>query len=216
MVIVQDFESLRKRIANSLRANDALIIGICGLGGAGKTTLCKEIITVFPNEAVHFDCDKFSRHSYRHRETRIAEAIASGDLARIALEENPLHWYAFNDICTALNNLRVMRSHTYKKAWNNKTGELDKEYNITLPSTGPAIVLCDCIFLLHEPVRDWMDHVLHVEASSKVTTERGRHRSNGDTERASYMERLAQTYSLPYFTQYAVNADWVYTQTPDE
>lgn len=209
-VIIQSLEELLGLLEDRMQqAEDVLVLGVCGLGGAGKTTLCRQIIARCRHPAVHLDCDRFSRHSFRQRRMLIAEALASGLPERVAMEENPCNWYAFDAIGAALRDLRSSRQHTCTRAWNKRTGELDDEYHIVLPPDVPSVILCDCIYLLHDPMPAALDVALLVDTPLAMITERGRARSKGDDARAADMERLMRTYAIPYFSKYARTADWV-------
>ena len=147
------------------------------------------------------------RLSDRSRKPRRLSTEAYGTSPKA--EENPIHWYAWDAIGTALGSLRTTRTFTYEYGWNRQSGELDEDYTFSLPPAGPALVLCDCIYLLHSPVRRWFDATVYVDAPFELTIERGRERSM-DAARISYMERLHRTYSKPYFSKYSSSADWVY------
>ena len=187
-----------------------LLIGVCGPAGAGKTTLCNEILATQRLNAFRLDCDQFSTHSLAQRQARIADARASGLPNRIAAAENPQHWYAFDDIRTALGDLKSHRTHSCLKAWNRETGERDALYCVTLPEGGLSVVLCDGIYLLHDPVSTMFDLTVLVDTPAGVLRARGLARSKGDTARAAFMERLHETYAAPDFRDLAERADVVF------
>ncbi len=165
------------------------------------------MVGMLRSNVVRLDCDQFSSHSYMERQGRIAKATSSGNPEWIEREENPKNWYAFDDIISALRDLKSKRTHTYDRAWNRQTGELDERYEVALDGDGPSIILCDCIYLLHPPIRAALDVAILVETDAEIVTERGRLRSKGDTGRASYMESLRQKYSVPYFETFGRHAN---------
>jgi len=206
-----DFPALKAQIANFFLSDSLVVVGVCGLGGAGKTTLCQKIIEEFPNHAIRLSCDSFSKFGYTERQYRIATALALDDPDEIEAEENPRHWYAWDDIGSAIEQLKERRAFSYDRSWNRRTGEIDERLEMVLPSHGPAVLLCDGIYLQHSPVREWFDTLLYVDTPLDITVERGRIRSanNGVTGFAASMERLTRAYTIPYFTNYALKADWV-------
>lgn len=167
------------------------------------------IAEAYPQQTCHFDCDQFSKYSHAERLIRIKNAMAAGDPARIESEENPRHWYGWDDINLALTELRNKGGFSYNQGWNKETGERDKNYSISTPTEGPSLVLCDGIYLLHPPVRHLLDVTLYVDVPFSVTIDRGQRRMR-DSERTSYMEKLHRTYSLPYFAEHASETDWIY------
>jgi len=211
--VLPDFDTVIERVKGCCAADRVAAIGICGPGGTGKSTLCRRILQELPAVARHLDCDLFSAFSYLERQHRIEAAIASGDPMRRAREENPLFWYDWDGIGQAVRSLRASRSFTLDRAWNRETGMLDATYTVSLPEEGPALVLCDCIYLLHDPVRRWFDATLLLQANHEQIEERGRRRAQ-NTATARYMERLAATYTVPYFSAHAAHADYVHSPTP--
>lgn len=205
---IAGLDDLAAWVRSKAGAERLLIIGVCGYPGAGKTTLCKSLSAGHPNHVFHFECDRFSRHSFLEREHRIARALRSGGQSNP--EENPLAWYAWKDIEAALAGLRAKGSFVYPHGWNRKTGELDETYAISVPVNRPAVVLCDCIYLLHPPVRGWLDAVVLVDTPLDLTLDRGRARAN-DAGRAAYMERLTRTYTVPYFAAHRAMANVLFS-----
>lgn len=208
-LVIKSLADLVDRITPHCMPDQVRIIGVAGLSGAGKTTLCRAIVAAHPGVAHHLECDRFSAFSYSERQSRLDKATKSGNSAAILAEENPRHWYAWDALEHALSSLRSSRIFAYDRAWNKRTGMLDDNYALALPPGGPALVLCDCIYLLHPPVRQWFDMTVYVEAPFGLTVDRGLARAP-NSQRAAYMERLHRTYSLPYFEDHAANADLVY------
>ncbi|MUO43013.1 hypothetical protein [Agrobacterium vitis] len=212
-LVIESLAGLVDRMVSEYVSDQVRIIGVAGFSGSGKTTLCRRIVESLQGRAHHLDCDRFSAYSYSERQSRLDCAARSGDPAVMSAEENPRHWYAWDALADAVSSLRDSRMFAYDRAWNKNTGMLDGNYAIALPSEGPALVLCDCIYLLHPPVRQWFDTTVYVDVPFSLTVDRGLLRAP-NSQRAAYMERLHRTYSLPYFEEHARNADWVYDDRP--
>lgn len=204
---ITDLDTLTARLRQKTRHNDITIVAVCGFAGAGKTTLCRSILEALSDTAYHFECDRFSRYSFKEREKRIAEQIV--DLETCADEENPRHWYDWNEIEKALDGLRKQRRFDFCRAWNPASGELNAHYALHLGEDEQVLVLCDGIFLLHEPVRDWFDATIYVDCPAPLRHSRGLQRAK-DPEWHAYMMHLERTYCEPYFREFSSCADDVY------
>ncbi|KAB0539107.1 uridine kinase [Pseudochrobactrum saccharolyticum] len=205
--IIRTIDELRQRFESEAANKNILVAGICGLAGAGKTTLCRQLTAISGFNIVHLSCDRFSSHSYADRQASIESAYASGITEHIAFAENPQNWYAYDDIIAAIHALRAHGHYSYNRAWNGKTGNLDEHYNITLSENAPSIVLCDGIYLLHEPISTALDIIILVDTPVEVTVQRGQKRVNDNTDHFMSMERLRQTYTMPYFEALSGHAD---------
>lgn len=205
---IQNIDTLAIWIRARVASDRPAIVGVCGYPGAGKTTLCKSLIAACPGIFFHLECDRFSRHSLADRNSLVGRANSKND-TRDAVE-NPQNWYAWEAIQAALAGIRDHGSFAYPHGWNRKTGELDETYAISLPRRQPVVLLCDCIYLLHPPVRGWLDAAILVDTPLDLTLERGQSRSK-DSARAAYMERLARTYTTPYLAAHGAAADVLFS-----
>lgn len=199
------FQEILDLIALSAPDEGVVFIGVCGMAGAGKTTFCNTLTLKHPKQFFRLNCDMFSSSSLAERRHQIQSARKAGDKEQLHIAENPMNWYDWDTIYKAVQNLRQFRKFCFDKAWNHKTGELDARYDITLPASGRVIVLCDCIYLLHHPVRNWFDSVLLVESSDYAIEFRRKLRSrDAVSERKAELSQTA--FERPYFKTYAKHA----------
>ncbi|MES0812734.1 hypothetical protein ABLO27_24795 [Roseibium sp. SCPC15] len=205
-VQLSNLNDLIAHLREQIESRDLIIAGVCGLAGAGKTTLCKTLASNFPAHTLHLECDRFSQFSFVEREKRIEEQRR---LAPVNSEENPLNWYAWEAIGRSLAALRDQGCFTYERAWNNCTGELDGKYSLQRTQDASTLVLCDGIYLLHEPVRDWLDMSILVDTPEAIRRARGKARTT-DVDRRDCMERLERIYVIPYFETNIASADIIY------
>jgi uridine kinase len=201
---ITDVQGVIAMLAKTAGTDGVTLVGVCGHAGAGKTTLCNRITEILPDFAVRLDCDRFSAFSHPERGRRIERALASGDPVLAEAEENPRNWYDWEAISLALQSLQETRTFEWDRAWNGENGLLDARYRISLPASGPALVLCDCIYLLHDPVRRWFDLTLLVQASAASVDERRRRRAG---DRADLAKARRDRFERPYFEQLGFRAD---------
>ena len=193
------------RIAASYDPEGVIVVGVCGMAGAGKTTLCSTLALQHPGRVFGLNCDLFSAHSLSERRHRIETTRNSGNEKCLYDEENPQSWYDWDRIHEAIQDLRQHRRFSFEQAWNPRTGQLDAHYGIELPSTGQMFVLCDCIYLLHDPAYGWFDHMLILESSDQIIA--ARRKSRCKTTQAEQDARQRQDrFERPYFKRYAERA----------
>ncbi|MCK7615926.1 hypothetical protein [Roseibium sediminicola] len=196
-------------MASLMRRPDVCVVGVSGFAGAGKTTLCETTVSAYPEQVVRLNCDLFSAFSIQERRERIDNAFASGNPEVIEAEMNPRNWYDWKGIHHAIDGLRQRRAFETNKAWNHTTGLLDAHYSKALPPAGPVVVLCDCIFLLHEPVRTWLEHSLLVQSSHDAIAVRRSNRAK-DKEAERQARERQERFEVPYFERHSEYADIVF------
>lgn len=210
--LITDLDDVIALLAETAGQDGVTLVGVCGFAGAGKTTLCNRIAAALPDVAFRLDCDRFSAFSHPERTRRIDAARASGDPARAEEEENPRNWYDWAAIAMALQSLRAVRAFESDRAWNSENGLLNGRYALSLPPAGPAVVLCDGIFLLHDPVPGWLDLTLLVQANAHMIDERRRRRAGDKADRA---KERRDRFERPYFRTHASRADHVVGLRPE-
>jgi hypothetical protein len=161
-------------VTAELRSDAPIVIEVSGLSNAGKTTLCRELVEMMPTKVVQLRCDDFSAWSYADRNSRIRAARVSGDPEALAFEENPMNWCGWEDLAWALDRLRLEGTVRFDRAWNKANGELNALLEVRLPERHGVAILCDGIFLLHEPVRQRLDNPADYAANERPTIDGAR------------------------------------------
>jgi uridine kinase len=130
-------------------------------------------------------------------------------LPEIEFWRDPTNWY---DWVALKRGLFALRDHGALKAsslWRQTTGEKNLEIDIHLPENG--VIFCDGIYLLHQPVVDWLDAVVVLEVASGTALERSAardaHRNDGIYQR--FKESVANEFDQPYFAKNRGAADRV-------
>lgn len=199
-------------IAKSLLPQkEVTILGVCGLGGLGKSTACRLVKAEIGEQACLLETDWYLEHASNDRRKRIKQALQSQDNELIAKWENPSAWYDWSEIITALKTLKEKRELSIINAWNQSTGEKDMSFNMSLPAERNSIILCDGIYLLHPEISKELDYtvMLKGDVSKSLAQGSGRdsHRSSDDY--LQFKARLTAEFCVPYFKRFEHVADKV-------
>jgi len=200
-----------KAIEQILAQKQRALVFVCGFGGAGKSTFCKDLSSNFPDQSVVFETDWYSKYATMDRRQRIRDAVDSGDAERIANEENPLNWYDWNLWQSDLQTLMTSGSLTIINGWSQATGEKELNLELRIPESDKSVVLCDGLYLLHPEIRGLADLRVLLDAPVDVVIERANKRDahRSSAQYLSYKASLLRKYDEPYFNQYRIYADVV-------
>lgn len=202
-------------IAALLQSKTHPLVLISGLPAAGKTTLAKTLKNDFEN-AVVVQGDWFIKHPTTERLARIETAEKSGDTARIDEEANPINWFDWPALQTAVSTLQNSGKLSLEGAWNQSTGHKTITTALTLPNT-PAPIIVECAYLLHLPLVQQADLTMLIDTPEAVATQRLYARESAkfttpylDKDNfLAYREKLTARYDVPYFKRYRTHADLI-------
>jgi uridine kinase len=206
-------QNLLQIVRDLLRTECVSTVGVCGLGGTGKSTTSHIVALELSPQVQIFSIDWYLIHPTNERRLLIEEALERGEPVEVAYWENPSAWYDWKEISSAITTLVTCRSLTIENAWNQRTGLKDLDVEVTLPEEGSVVILVDGIYLLHPEIASQLDTVVLLEGSPEQSfaqsISRDSHRS--PAEYLSFKERLLEEFDIPYFEKYRASADYIIT-----
>ncbi len=84
---------LRSEINRLLRSSGPHAIGVCGLGGSGKTSAARHAAFEFPESVLVFETDWYCAQTSAFRREQVLTALDSGDEAALRRWADPTSWY---------------------------------------------------------------------------------------------------------------------------
>lgn len=199
----QRYQLIRK--INRLRKSKAVtVVFVCGYGGAGKTTFCKQLASKLEPNAVVFESDWFLKHPTFLRNAKIKTALESRNARKIIEEENPQNWYDWILFTTSLKTLIEERKFELKNAWSQETGNKDLSIKLSLDSNNGNVIICDGIYLLHNSLSGFADYKIMLDVPISYCIENTRNRDAHRSSRAylEYKVSLLHKYDKPYFEEF--------------
>jgi uridine kinase len=188
-------------IANERRLeHQRVVVGVCGLGGSGKSTICRQVAMSASFPCTVFELDWYLTHSSQDRRDAILRSLA-GVEANLDFWRDPTNWYdweLFED------DLKQIRNTGYLKRsglWRQSTGAKDLEIIIELPNSG--VVLCEGIYLAHPAARPFFDKFVFLEAPSHAALERSARRDSHRNPEGyqAFKTSVTISFDLPYFVK---------------
>jgi len=183
---------------------------VCGLAGAGKTTLCHGLIELLPSGSTILRQDWFTRFITQERLARIASARDSGDTIALEREENPFNWHDLGAFFECAERLVRTGGLVLRGAFDQRTGRKDATFSVKLGGSS-SLLLCDGIYLLHPLARMYSDQVVFIDIPFETSVERvrGRDGHRASDEYLRFKAGLRRKHDLPYATKWRKDTDIV-------
>lgn len=198
------------------------VIGVCGLPGAGKSTLVKKLSDVFFGRALAINIDDFCVVETPARKSFLQEALNAEDRNRLrylaspeTFEDNPyanpVSWYDWNAAASVIQKLKHGQSALRHDAWNQKTGLCDRTVAYEPPNVENPLLIVDCVYLFEAPLSQEIDTFVLIEESPEVSHQREKLRDahRNDPIYAEYKKYVTDLYCVPYLSKYKNNMDFV-------
>ena len=183
--------------------------GICGLGGTGKSTICRKVAEQYAPNALIIETDWYLALPSSARKRSILTALDKHDIEELNRWSDPSAWYDWEAFVQDIDRLRQTGKLHLNSAWRQSTGEKDLVVELQISDPPRTVILIDGIYLLHEPIRRLLDCVMVIEDSSdnarKRAEARDLHRAEGDY--LAFKARLAESFDVPYFERLSALAD---------
>ena len=178
-------------------------LGVCGLGGSGKTTAARSAAEAMPDVAIVFQTDWYCAYTSAFRRGEVLAALENNNQEVLARWGNPTNWYDWPRMLGDLATLRAGGCISMADAWRQSSGERDLHLDLVRP--GPnSVILVDGIYLLHPPVRDLLDRVVMIDVPPDTahlrTGTRDGHRV--DRRYLDFKQSIIVNFELPYFERY--------------
>jgi uridine kinase len=204
-----------EKVAQIVRAKKEpgkpLIVFVCGMGGSGKTTFCKNLKRILGENCIGFHTDWYATYPTEERKARIKAALESKDQTRIEREENPKNWYSWTKLKEDLTSLKASGHLEIQNAWNQATGNKDLAIDLSAKDPSEMIILCDGIYLFHPSIIGSSDFVISLHVSqdelNRRASARDSHRSS--QEYLDYKASLIEKYDIQYYKEYEKIADLI-------
>jgi|GEM_PF-2103180 len=187
------------------------VIGVCGLGGSGKTTLCKKAVEKFPDRITVFEIDWYASPSDERRNT-ILNLIADNNFKELEFWEQPINWYNWDSLTSDLETLTNKKSLTVWNAWDQDTGLCNKKIELTI-NTEPHILLVEGIYLLHKPIRNLLNYVYMIDVDIETTIERAESRDEHKhpPQYLEFKKDVRYNFDKNYFKKNSKNVNTILT-----
>lgn len=196
------------------------VVALCGLPGAGKTTLAEKLAVRFAGRALRVSEDDFCCVPTAQRKSFLLKALAENDLDALrALAKpanpkdnpyaNPLSWYDWAALRTCLKTLKAGKPFERSNGWDQKTGRCDRPVLYTQPKNPPPLLLFDTNYPLE--CKELVDVIVLLDADRNLAETRQMHRDSHRSEETyfAYKKIIDEYYCLPYTEKIRFVADMI-------
>lgn len=186
-----------------------LTFGVCGLGGTGKSTLCRALAKHYAPNVLLVETDWYLTLSSSARKSAVLTALQRRDVADIERWSDPSAWYDWDAFICDLDHLRTAGELHLNAAWRQSTGEKDLTVNLRVSNPSRTVLVFDGIYLLHPPIRGLLDQVMLLEDSAEAARVRAEGRDAHRVESAylQFKADVARSFDVPYFERLSASAD---------
>jgi len=202
MTINSQVEIVEEEINSCLSERSGCVIGICGLGGCGKTTLAHAVAKQREGAQV-FATDWYISYSSAYRRSIVTKALESRDEKTLSFWADPTNWYDWPRLLADLVTLSNGGSVYLNNAWCQKTGECDLAVDISAPSLNSALIV-DGIYILHPEIRSLIDRVVFLDIAPLIANNRteSRDKMRVDESYLAFKRSVVDSFDLPYIEKY--------------
>lgn len=199
---------VQEAVTELLAQGGVRTLGVCGLGGIGKSTICRSTAEQYSSDLILVETDWYLALPSSVRKTAILDALQRQNTEEVERWSDPSSWYDWTSFVSDIDRLRRKGELQLHSAWRQSTGEKDLRIDLRVRNLQSALILVDGIYLLHPPIRALLDRVIVIEDIAENARKRAKtrdaHRAEG--EYLAFKAALAESFDVPYFQKWCGSA----------
>lgn len=207
----------------ALSIDKAAAVGICGLPGAGKTTLSRQLASQFQGAEV-MSADDFISVSTKQKRKFLARALQEKDWSQLEYLARPTNrvdnpyadpcsWYDWSAMGECLRQIKAGHIAENHNAWNQQSGEVDQVVCYR-PLQAGQVCFVDSIYLFEPALTNLLDYKIMIELAPELAAERQTQRDAHRLDQLyqEYKNLVTGLYCKPYLDQYREDIDVIVTR----